>query len=122
MYQFEKLDVWTGALDVIKAVYKLIDKFPERERFALGNQLQRSVTSIALNIAEGRGLSNDREFRKYLRIALGSLFETVASLKVSIVLEYISNDDAKKTFELLDMEGAKLKALIKHLNGVGNGK
>ena len=122
MYQFEKLDVWQGALDVIEVVYKLIDGFPNQEKFALVNQIQRSVTSIALNIAEGRGMSSDKEFKRFLRISLGSLFETVGAIKISVRLGYISEAEAETALALLDIQGAKIKALIKRLAEVKNGK
>ena len=38
--------------------------------------------SVALNIAEGSGKNSDKDFNHFLNIALGSLFETVASLDI----------------------------------------
>jgi len=38
--------------------------------------------SIALNIAEGSGKSSDKDFNHFLNIAVGSLFETIASFDI----------------------------------------
>lgn len=115
MYQFEKLDIWVESLSVIEDVYLISKKFPESEKFALTNQLKRSSTSIALNIAEGRGSSNDVEFKRFLRISLSSLFETVANLKIAEKLGFVSINDIEKILEKLNILGAKIKALIKSL-------
>ena len=36
-------------------VYKLLEQFPDSERFALCGQIRRAVVSIPSNIAEGMG-------------------------------------------------------------------
>ena len=41
MYQFgfEKLDVWQEARKLTTDIYKLTEKFPEKEKFGLTNQI-----------------------------------------------------------------------------------
>jgi len=78
MYRFEKLRVYHNALILVEEVYRLTENLPIEEKFALINQLKRSTTSIVLNIAEGTGALGDIEFKSFLRIALKSLYETVA--------------------------------------------
>ena len=63
-------------------IYALTKLLPTEERFALIDQLKRAVTSIVLNIAEGTGGLGDKEFINFLRIALKSLYETIAGLKL----------------------------------------
>ena len=112
MYQFEKLDVWKESLVIIKEVYALVSKFPNEERFALTDQIKRAVVSVSLNIAEGRGSSNDKEFVRFLNIALASLFEVVAGLKIAISLGYLLEEDTESVLEKTNIEGAKIKKLI----------
>ena len=81
-YKFENLKVWQLALDYIDAVYDLTKLLPEDERWGLSSQLRRAANSVALNIAEGStGLTNKEQVR-FLRIALRSLIETVAALRI----------------------------------------
>lgn len=82
MNRFEKLRVYHDAMDLVEAIYELIKKLPSEERYCLADQLRRAVTSIVLNIAEGSGGHGDIEFKKFLRISLQSLYETIASLKI----------------------------------------
>src|SRR4051812_13783534 len=83
MYRFEKLRVYQNALSLVEEVYKLIKALPENERYALSDQLRRSSTSVVLNIAEGSTGQGDVEFKRFLKIALRSLYETVAGLKIT---------------------------------------
>jgi four helix bundle protein len=43
--------------------------------FFLRDQLIRAAVSVPANLAEGCGRTGDREFRKFVRIALGSASE-----------------------------------------------
>ena len=52
-FSFENLEAYKVARVLVKDVYRFQNKFPKEERFALGDQLRRSVTSITSNIAEG---------------------------------------------------------------------
>jgi four helix bundle protein len=49
----------------------------------LVSQLRRAGVSVASNIAEGRGRLNSAEFRQFLGVALGSVFELKTQLMVA---------------------------------------
>ena len=87
--------------------------FPVDEKYALAEQLKRSSTSIALNIAEGsRGLG-DIEFKSYLRNSLKSLYETAAGLKIAKRLFKV---DIDLCIEKCNIVGKELNSLIKSLS------
>jgi four helix bundle protein len=88
MYRFEKLIVWQESLELVKNVYSFSEELKD---FGLKDQIRRAVTSIPINIAEGSGAQNDKEFNRYLYIARKSLFETLACLKI-IALLYKKED------------------------------
>jgi len=113
MYRFEKLRVFQSSMELVEEVYRLVKILPVDERFALADQLKRSVTSIVLNIAEGTGGLGDKEFKSFLRNALKSLYETVAGLKIA---EKLFKIDIKVGLEKCDKVGKELNALIKSLN------
>ena len=113
MYRFEKLRVYHNALDLVQTIYKLIKQLPSDEKFALIDQLKRSVTSIVLNIAEGTGALGDVEFKSFLRNALKSLYETVAGLKIA---EKLFNVNVIIALEKCETVGKELNALIKSLS------
>jgi len=112
MYRFEKLRVYHDALDLAEMVYKFTSKLPADERFAMSDQLRRSSTSIVLNIAEGTGSLGDKEFKQFLRIALKSLYETVAGMKIC---ERLFNMKSRDILEKCDQVGREINSLIKSL-------
>ena len=94
---FSKLKVWQISMELVEDVYKLTSTFPEIERFALTSQINRSAVSIPSNIAEGKGRSGDKEFKQFLYIARGSLFELRTQLILAQRLGYLNEDKNLKT-------------------------
>ncbi|WP_428224910.1 four helix bundle protein [Flavobacterium sp.] len=63
------------------------------------SQIRRSCISIPSNIAEGFGRGSNKEFYRFLRISIGSLFEFQTQLEIAYNLEYISEKDFTTLFE-----------------------
>lgn len=97
---------------LVKEIYKISKILPTEEKFCLNDQLRRSSTSIILNIAEGTGSLGDKEFINFLRIALKSLYETVAGLKIAEMLYKIKIENA---LNLSSVVGKELNGLINSL-------
>lgn len=113
MYKFEKLKVWQESLVLLQLIYKICEKLPTNEKGNLVDQIRRAATSISLNIAEGSGAENDKEFSRYLNMARKSLFETIATLKIIHFLYRINVDLAiSKTEEVSKMLNGLKKYLI----------
>ncbi|MDH4201586.1 MAG: four helix bundle protein [Phycisphaerae bacterium] len=87
-FNFERLSVYQKALDVIDKVYEYTNAFPKEEMFGLTSQFRRSAVSISLNIAEGSARSK-KDFRRFLDIAHGSVFECVATVEICRRRQYI---------------------------------
>lgn len=114
-FRHEKLEVWQLAMQLITLIYKIVDKFPKSEMYALSSQLKRAVISIALNISEGSGRWSNKEFSQFIRNALASLLETDTALKIAIKLGYIKTYDYQKTDFIIEKLYFKLIALDKAL-------
>ncbi len=95
MYQFgfEKLEVWKEARKLTVEIYRLTEKFPEREKFGLTNQLRRASVSVGANIAEGTTRSSAKEQAHFSSISYGSLMETMSHLITSVDLNFITEED-----------------------------
>lgn len=93
VYSFEKLNVWQNARQFVVDVYKLLNKYPTIERYALCDQIRRASISVASNIAEGSSRSSTKEQIHFIEIAYGSLMETYCQLQLSVDLEYIQPED-----------------------------
>lgn len=110
-FDFEKLEVWSRAVNFSTEVYRASKDFPKEELFGLTAQLRRAATSIALNIAEGAGRHHKPEFIRFLRIARGSLYEVVTALLVCLKLDLIS----KELYQSLYKESNQIARMINGL-------
>jgi len=111
-FGFEELEVWKKAVSFSIAVIGLVEKLESsRQHYRLVEQIEASATSIAMNLAEGKGRFSKKEFVQYCFIARGSLYETVTLLEIFKRKQWISESD----FEILKSEGLELAAMIKGL-------
>ncbi len=76
-------------MELAEELYRLSAELPNDERFGLISQMRRSVVSIASNIAEGTGRGTDKDFARFLNIALGSAFELETQVLLSTRLGYL---------------------------------
>ncbi len=116
MHKFEKLIVWQKTLVLIKSIYLICDLLPSNERNNIVDQIKRAALSIGLNIAEGSGSENDKEFKRFLYIAKKSLFEVIAILKIINFLYKINIDEQ---ISLTDEVGKLMNGFINKLKANG---
>lgn len=82
-FAFEDLKVYQKALDFTVSVIDAIDELDTpRKHYRLIEQLEAASSSVALNIAEGKGRYSKKEFRHFCFIARGSLYETISVLQI----------------------------------------
>lgn len=75
VHDFRQLLVWQRSYRLSTRLVDTAGQFRGPARYALGNQITRASISVPSNIAEGAGRGSEREFRRFLRIALGSAYE-----------------------------------------------
>ena len=88
-YPFERLEIWSKALDLSVLIYQITKTFPSEEKFGLTSQLRRSVNSISANISEGSSRFSDKEKARFYEISYGSLVETLNHLVLANKLGFI---------------------------------
>ena len=72
MSNFRKLEVWRKAHSLVLSVYRIAADLPTSEKNGLASQMRRSAASIPANLAEGAGRFTDRDYAKFVPIAIGS--------------------------------------------------
>lgn len=81
MMPYEKLKAWEKCPQLALAVYEASDSFPKNEEYGLKSQARRAAFSAPVNLAEGSAKQGNREFRRFLDFALGSLAELSYTLR-----------------------------------------
>ena len=92
MGHFKDLRVWHAAMNFAEQVYRATGEFPPAEKFVLSEQLRRAAAvSIPSNVAEGRGRRTDRDFKRFVDYAFGSLMELETQLELARRLGFIGS-------------------------------
>jgi four helix bundle protein len=111
---YKELLVWQKSMLLVNQVIRIIDEMETpRRHFRLVEQLESAVTSIPMNIAEGKGRNSKKEFVQFLYISRGSIYETLTLLDIFRQQNWISEDKYNK------LEGSAIE-IIKMLKGLIN--
>ena len=114
-HSYRDLDVWQKAMDLVVNCYKLVQRFPESEKYGLINQIQRAAVSIPANIAEGQARQYVKEFIQHLSIAQGSLAEVETYLQLAERLGYVNHDNVYGILNKTDQVARMIAGLQKSL-------
>jgi len=76
--------------------------FPNEEKFGLTNQLRRASVSIPSIIAEGSSRQSNKNFTRFLEIAIGSAYEVETQILISSDLGFITPEDLIELTNMLE--------------------
>jgi len=113
---YQDLDVWRLSINLVKEIYRVIEKFPSSELYVLSSQIRKAAISIPSNIAEGQGRNSSREFRQYLAVSLGSLAELETQLIIAQEIRYLTAEELDPLLISIDTIRKMLRALSNSLH------
>ena len=120
MQDYHSLDIWNRSMDYAVAIYGFVKELPESERYNLVSQLQRAVTSVPLNIAEGAGSSTKVEFARFLGYAYRSFLKEVITCLELCLRIHAAQPGVRQAPDLIE-EGNQIarmtRSLIQRLEG-----
>jgi len=116
MKDYKKLLVWQKGIDICKETYKLTSSIPAFEKFGIVSQMNRAAVSIPSNIAEGSSRKSEKDYYRFLEIALGSCFELETQCVILSEVQLAQNDSIERLHTLLDEEAMMLQSLMKKMN------
>ncbi len=114
-FPFEKLEVWQLSVELADFILNLLESFPANKHFRLIGQMEAAVSSVAQNIAEGKGRQYKKEFIQFLYIAEGSLFEVLTLAEILKRRKLIEENDFMKIRKDSENIDRKLHGLINSL-------
>ncbi len=115
MRNFRNLNIWKDGITLVTEVYRLAYLLPDEEKFGLKNQICRAAVSVPSNIAEGASRNSEIEYKRFLEIAIGSLFELETQLIIIQELSFIPESNINKIMEMISREQKMINNLIKKL-------
>jgi len=108
---YKDLVVWNKSVALAKVVYQICKSLQPEEKYALADQLKRASISVASNIAEGYGRQSTNDYKRFLSIALGSVYEIETQLQIAFELQMINKETFSTAIELANEVNRMIYAL-----------
>ena len=112
----KKLEVFHKAHQLALDVYQLTDGLPPAERYGMSAQLRRAATSVPTNIVEGAMRSSQREYQRFIDVALASAAEVQYLLDLAVDLGFVS---AERSADCRDCARRVVRELQNLLKAIG---
>ena len=107
------MTVWQRSHALALLALRTTDKAYHPRSRALLDQLRRAAISVEANLVEGYALGTPLQFRRHLRIAIGSAAETECLMRTADEVGYLPKEDAQQMAGLLDEILALLFSLVR---------
>jgi len=88
MRNFKQLKIWQKGFEIAVKSITLTGTFPKEEKYGIFTQVTRAAVSVPSNIAEGSSRSREKDYKRFLEIALGSSFELETQLLISKAVNF----------------------------------
>lgn len=115
MKNFKKLKVWQKGMGIVVMTYQITGNLPVTERFGLVSQMNRAAVSVPSNIAEGSSRDSIKDYKHFLRIALGSCFELETQLLIVEKLALLATSIVEELKAEIDEEQKMIMSLMKKI-------
>ena len=94
---FENLRIYQLSENLADQIWNAVARWDDFAKDTVGKQLVRAADSIGANISEGSGRGSNQDYRRFLRISRGSLYETLHWLRRAYLRKLLT---AKETRDL----------------------
>ncbi len=97
MKNFKELRIWKKGIDIAIKTYRVTETFPKEVKYSIVQQMNRAGVSIPSNIAEGSSRKSEKDYSRFIEIALGSTYELETQV---IIAEQLNKGDKQLLKEL----------------------
>lgn len=120
--RYERLEAWQAAHRLTLVIYEVTLALPDDERYGLVAQMRRAAVSVPSNLVEGSVRAGCREYRRFVGVALGSLFELRYQVHLCLDLGYLSRAQVEQVMEQVEVTSRLVWGLYRSLGGVSRSR
>ena len=113
--KIEDMLAWQKAKALTIEIYKITNEPLFSKDFGLKDQIRRAAVSIPSNIAEGFGRGGTNEFKNFLSISKGSLYEVKTQLILAYELGLVEEKLKEQLIINIEEVTGMIAGLIKYL-------
>ena len=114
-----RLRAFVLADDLVLDAYRITEPFPAAEQFGLQSQVRRGAVSVPSNLVEGCARQSQRDYLRFVGIAIGSASEVRYLIGVAMRLGFANAADGEQLKAGYSRVIRALQALMTSLSGVG---
>ena len=112
---FENLQVYQLAEKLADEIWKIVVTWDTLARNTVGTQIIRSADSVGANLAEGSGRGSDQDYKRFIKISRGSLYETKHWLRRAFKRNLLSKEQIDLLSPLIEELTLKLNAYLRSI-------
>lgn len=112
---FENLRVYQLSEKLADEVWSIIGAWDQFAKNTVGSQIVRSADSIGANLAEGSGRGSNTDYKRFIRIARGSLYETRHWLRRAFKRGLLSREQIETLSPITEELTPTLNAYLKSI-------
>ena len=113
---FEKLDVYRLSEKLADDVWNIVVAWDTFAKDTVGKQIVRAADGIGANISEGSGRGSLQDNRRFVRMARGSLYETIHWLRRSYMRKLLTQAQVKRLRLVVEELAPKLNAFLRSVD------
>ena len=113
---FENLRIYQLAEQLSDHIWNAVVSWDGFSKDTVGRQLVRAADSIGANIAEGSGRGSSPDYRRFLRISRGSLYETLHWLRRAYLRKLLSGKQTKEIRSIISELSPTLNAYLRSVS------
>ena len=110
---FEKLNVYRLSESLADNIWNVVATWDHFARDTVGKQIVRAADGIGANIAEGSGRGSHTDNRRFVRMARGSLYETIHWLRRAYQRHLLSKQQTQGIRAIISELSPKLNAYLR---------
>lgn len=114
--KFEDLEIYQVSEKLCDEIWDVVIKWDHFPKNTVGIQLVNASDGIGSNIAEGSGKGSYADFKRYVKISRGSLFETKHWLRRAYRRKLVNEIEVQRLKPLMDELLPRLSAFINYLD------
>src|SRR6184192_695248 len=113
---FENLRIYELSEKLADKAWESVLPWDGFSKDTVGRQLVRAADSIGANIAEGSGRGSSPDYRRFLRISRGSLYETLHWLHRAYLRKLLSEKQTKEIRSIISELSPTLNAYLRSVS------
>ena len=110
------MPVWQKAKEGMVEAYRLAEKLPKHEQYAMASQIRAAALSIPGNIAEAFGRHHKKDKQNFYYYSRGSANETISHFLCAIAGDYYTMDEINLVGQLCTDVIEELNKIIRSLD------